>query len=114
MLEKIRQDFDKPTADWQKAASKLGALWCGFMHNSPMWPIHGQYECRTCGRRYPVQWVRDGLRSALLPVILMLAILLPSRGYAADGAMVDSTDRAAMAFARYTAGLAQGGPWNLE
>jgi hypothetical protein len=21
---------------------------------SPMWPIHGQCECRTCGRRHPV------------------------------------------------------------
>jgi len=30
-----------------------GTLWCNVMHASPMWPIHGHYECRTCGRRYP-------------------------------------------------------------
>ena len=114
MLENTIEDFDKLTAAWQKVTSKLGAMWCGFMHDSPMWPIHGHYECRTCGRHYPVQWVRDGFRSALLPLILMLAILLPSRGHAAERAMVDSTDRAAMAFARYTAGLAQTGLWNME
>jgi len=34
----------------------LGALWCSLMHDSPMWPIHGHYECRECGRRYAVPW----------------------------------------------------------
>jgi hypothetical protein len=32
---------------------ELGAIWCGLMHESLMWPVHGHYECRTCGRRYP-------------------------------------------------------------
>jgi hypothetical protein len=31
-------------------------LWCGLMHDAAMWPMHGQYECRTCGRHYPVPW----------------------------------------------------------
>ena len=31
----------------------VGTLWCSVMHESPMWPIHDHYECRTCGRRYP-------------------------------------------------------------
>jgi len=35
---------------------KLGEVWCGIMHDAPMWPIHGHYECRTCGRHYPVPW----------------------------------------------------------
>jgi len=35
---------------------KIGTLWCELMHSSPMWPIHGQYECGVCGRRYPVPW----------------------------------------------------------
>ena len=34
----------------------LGSLWCSIMHHSMMWPIHGQYKCRTCGRFYPVPW----------------------------------------------------------
>jgi hypothetical protein len=32
---------------------ELGAIWCSLMHESVMWPVHGHYECRTCGRRYP-------------------------------------------------------------
>jgi hypothetical protein len=36
--------------------NRLGDLWCEFMHASPMWPIHGHYECGECGRRHPVPW----------------------------------------------------------
>lgn len=36
-----------------KSGFDLGAIWCGLMHKSVMWPIHGQYRCRTCGRHYP-------------------------------------------------------------
>jgi hypothetical protein len=35
---------------------KMGMLWCSLVHDSPMWPIHGQYECRLCGRRHRVPW----------------------------------------------------------
>ena len=35
---------------------KLGEAWCGLMHDAAMWPMHGQYTCRTCGRHYPVPW----------------------------------------------------------
>lgn len=45
----------------QTASGKLGTLWCDLVHDSPMWPIHGQYQCRTCGRRYPVLWAADRL-----------------------------------------------------
>jgi hypothetical protein len=55
MFEKTIHDFDQLTAS-RKTASKLGEMWCDLMHNAPMWPIHGQYECRTCGRRHPVRW----------------------------------------------------------
>jgi len=34
----------------------LAKLWCSMMHDSPMWPIHERYECRVCGREYPVEW----------------------------------------------------------
>jgi len=34
----------------------LAKLWCSFVHDSPMWPIHGRYACRVCGREYAVQW----------------------------------------------------------
>jgi hypothetical protein len=38
---------------------KLGSLWCTLMHESLSWPIHGKYQCRSCGRRYPVQWAEE-------------------------------------------------------
>jgi len=37
-------------------AGKIVALWCSQMHGSPLWPIHGHYQCRVCGRRYRVSW----------------------------------------------------------
>jgi len=38
---------------------RLAELWCDFMHDAPTWPIHGHYECRTCGRRFEVPWMQD-------------------------------------------------------
>ena len=32
--------------------SRIGAIWCTLTHDSLMWPAHGYYGCRTCGRRY--------------------------------------------------------------
>jgi len=106
-----------------------------------MWPIHAQSQRRGGGGRFPVPWAGDGLfpmremlvaleslqiprsqirkpfsqlRSALLPQVVMLAILLPLHVQPAEAPMVDFNDGAAMAFARYTAGLAETRPWNLE
>jgi hypothetical protein len=36
--------------------ARFADLWCKLLHRAPMWPSHGRYECRTCGRRYPVRW----------------------------------------------------------
>ncbi len=133
--------LDEPNAR-RKAYSKLGAIWCGLMHNTAMWPIHGEYQCRTCGRHCPVPWAGARLlpvhgeliypetlqvpasqirptslpsfRSALLPLIVVLATLLPSHARAAEAPIVGANDRAAMAFARYISGLAQTRPWSLE
>jgi hypothetical protein len=35
---------------------QVGASWCRLMHARAMWPIHGAYQCRVCGRSYPVPW----------------------------------------------------------
>jgi hypothetical protein len=37
-------------------AARLGFLWCGLIHNAPMWPIHGSYLCRVCFRSYHIPW----------------------------------------------------------
>ena len=39
-----------------KLSVRLSTLWCGLMHASTTWPIHGHYHCRTCGRTYFVPW----------------------------------------------------------
>jgi hypothetical protein len=150
MPEKTRQHFDRLYAAWQTAAWKAGRSWCGFMHDSPMWPIHGEYQCGACGRRYSVPWAGDGfppaqakpadiepaqilpsgvpsyvdvarphgLRaaglSAVFPRVILLAVLLASHVQAGEAIIVDSTTQAAMAFARYTAGLNQSSAWSLE
>jgi hypothetical protein len=137
MPETTKQRFDPESATWQTAAGELGVLWCTFMHDSPMWPIHGEYQCRTCGRHYPVPWARDQflpapptlsvaapaqtrqahvspLRSALLLLFFVLAGLLVSTLRAADAPIVESSTPASMAFARYAASLEQASPWSLE
>ncbi len=38
---------------------RIGALWCSLMHDSPMWPIHGHYQCRVCGRQFRVPWAES-------------------------------------------------------
>ena len=46
----------KECGSMKPAQAKIADLWCRLMHTAPMWPSHGQYECRTCGRRHPVCW----------------------------------------------------------
>jgi hypothetical protein len=35
-------------------------LWCDLLHDKPMWPINGRYQCRTCLRYRPVRWEQIG------------------------------------------------------
>jgi hypothetical protein len=37
---------------FRELRSNVGTIWCSLAHESVLWPIHGQYECRTCGRHY--------------------------------------------------------------
>jgi hypothetical protein len=39
--------------------SFIGRAWCRAVHKRTMWPIHGEYECSTCLRRYPVMWTTE-------------------------------------------------------
>ena len=45
---------------FEEIASRVGNWWCEVMHDAPMWPIHGVYECRTCGRRHIAPWAQPG------------------------------------------------------
>jgi hypothetical protein len=108
-------------------ASDIGARWCTVMHDSVSWPFHGEYHCRTCGRTYPVPWAVEtfapapptqrssaSFRVALLPLVIVLAILSALVARAADTSMLQANDPAAMAFARYIAALDGMRPANLE
>ena len=47
---------------------RIGAIWCKLTHQSLMWPAHGHYQCRRCGRRYPAfaeQMANQTTRAAL-------------------------------------------------
>jgi hypothetical protein len=113
---------------------KLGTAWCNLMHDSAMWPIHGEYECWVCGRRYPVAWAngclaipldtvapaqlaipsRPRLRQALLPLVVFLAICLPSVLQGADERLAGDLPGASLAFARYITGLGRANTWATE
>lgn len=41
---------------FQSLSSALGELWCRAMHTDAMWPVKGEYRCRTCFRTYKVAW----------------------------------------------------------
>jgi hypothetical protein len=54
------------------ALDKLATAWCLLMHDSPMWPVHGEYECRSCGRHYPVPWVEPTPRQRAIGTSMLV------------------------------------------
>jgi hypothetical protein len=48
--------------------NRVNRIWCEIMHNAPMWPMHGQYECRTCGRHYNVEWAGEPAHAPTAPI----------------------------------------------
>jgi len=66
---------------FRELQSRIGSAWCSLTHESLRWPIHGYYECRSCGRRYPAfaegRTASRTKRAALQPAVsLLLALLL--------------------------------------
>lgn len=99
----------------------LGTAWCTLMHDSVMWPVHGQYECRTCGRHYTAfpeapaaGWTTP---AALKPVVSLLLLFTigpavhPSR--AAEIAKEHGRTDAVAALERYI-GAGSAPSWALE
>jgi hypothetical protein len=94
----------------------LGAIWCGLMHESLMWPIHGQYQCRKCGRRYPA--LREGPRAiegkrGLFKLALPLLLGLIAATLAGPLHAAGATPEAAATLSQY---LERGGTarWTAE
>jgi hypothetical protein len=94
-----------------QAQTKLGDFWCRLTHDSPMWPLHGHYECRTCGRRYPA-FTETLKRIAPLTLAVALSALAPA-AHAADGLKGHAPLEARAAFERYT-GAGPSTPWAAE
>ncbi len=40
----------------EEVMRSLAAWWCWIAHDALMWPVHGRYACRVCGREFPVAW----------------------------------------------------------
>jgi hypothetical protein len=92
----------------RKFQSNLGTVWCTLMHDSMMWPVHGQYECRTCGRQYPAfpeapaaSWSK---RPALKTVLSLLFLLTLGQAIRPVRAADQSRTEADAALERYMAG----------
>ena len=110
-------------------AESLGEVWCRLTHDSVMWPIHGEYECRSCGRRYGVPW--DGAAAVMVAqaapstgrrswgrfASLVVAAAAAIMAWPAKAATESNAIGAANAvFEHYLALNAAGGeqPWTLE
>jgi hypothetical protein len=100
---------------------RIGTIWCSLTHESLMWPVHGHYECRTCGRRYlafseaPIaNWTKHAALRPAVPLLLAVALATFARP-AHTGEVLKGHDpvKAETALERYTAG---GGPdpWTIE
>ncbi len=101
--------------------SKIGTAWCSLTHESLMWPVHGHYECRTCGRRYPAfaeppvaNWTTRAALNPAVSIALVMALATFARpAHAADVLKAHAAAEAAAALERYTAGVGSS-PWTTE
>jgi hypothetical protein len=98
--------------------SNVGTLWCSLMHESVMWPVHGEYECRTCGRRYPAfaeapaRWRKANAFKPAASLMLALAAVTVA-ATARAGGVENPTVKAEAALERYAASGALA-PWPVE
>jgi hypothetical protein len=107
---------------FRQLRSKMGQRWCTLVRHSPMWPVHGQYECRDCGRRYPASaeaalatWRKRATPRPALP--LLAAVILASFAHAStvtDGLKGHRDAAAEAALARYVAGGGEATSWTGE
>jgi hypothetical protein len=58
----LKVEAHKESAVFERMQSRIGRLWCTMVHDSPMWPVNGEYECRRCGQRYPA-FAEAGVRT---------------------------------------------------
>jgi len=106
---------------FRELRSRLGAIWCKLRHDSLMWPAHGRYQCRTCGRHYPAfaeaqmaNWTKRAALKAAVQLLLAIALATFARqAHAADALKAHATEEAEAAIERYAAS-SEWAPWAIE
>ena len=96
---------------FRKLQWRVGAAWCRMSHESVLWPLHGEYRCRTCGRRYPAfsetprryQINRGALTSAVSLLLVAAAVALAQPAGAASVVTGQTTAEAEAVLERYSA-----------
>ena len=106
---------------FKKLQGDIGMAWCRMMHQSVMWPVHGQYECRICGRRYPAfaeapvgyRMKRTAIKVAVSLLLVTAVASLSPQIKAANISGAPPSPQAAAALERY---IGSGGTnaWPLE
>src|SRR5271166_6336418 len=99
----------------------IGTIWCKLKHDSLMWPVHGHYQCRTCGRHYPAfaeaqmaNWTRRAALKAAVQLLLAIALATSARqAHAADALKAHATGEAEAVLERYAAS-SEWTPWATE
>ena len=41
---------------FESMSTAIGESWCRAMHADAMWPVNGEYRCKTCLRTFKVAW----------------------------------------------------------
>jgi len=107
---------------FKELRSRLGTIWCKFRHESLMWPVHGHYQCRTCGRYYPAfaeaqmaNWTTRAALKAAVQLLLAIALLatFAHQARAADAWKAHAPEEAEAALERYAAS-SEWAPWAIE
>ena len=96
---------------FRKLCSTIGKLWCSLAHRSVMWPVHGHYECRRCGRWYPA-FAETRFRAAASLVLAAALASFVSPAHAATS-KPNAGAEAQAALARFLA-AGESAPWTIE
>ncbi len=62
--------------------ARLSDLWCEYMHDGALWPIHGAYQCRECFRVRVVPWNDD--RTTVPSGILKQPVSIKTKRFVRD------------------------------
>ena len=97
---------------FRKLSPIIGKIWCSLAHRSVMWPVHGHYECRTCGRCYPA-FAEMPLRAAGSLMLAAALALFVSPAHAAANSKPPAGAEAEAALDRFLA-VGESAPWAIE